>query len=157
MRNFIVTGLFVMLALTEVSFAQSKTKSAATPAEAAKASLYTRLGGNAAITAVVNDFVPRAAANPKVNFFRNGRYKGLNVDNLKKHLVDFISSATGGTEKYLGKDMATAHTGMKITDAEFTAIAGDLSASLDALKVPAKEKAELMAIAGSTKASIVGK
>jgi truncated hemoglobin YjbI len=46
---------------------------------------------------------------------------------------------------------------MKITEAEFTAIAEDLAASLDKLKVPEKEKGELMAIAASTKSAIVGK
>ena len=51
--------------------------------------------------------------------------------------------------------MKTAHVGMKITAAEFGAIAGDLSATLDKFKVPKPEKDELMAIAASTQKDIV--
>lgn len=143
--------------LTLAGLLLSVSAAIAADSKGTKKSLYSRLGGKAAISAVVDDFVPRAAANPKVNFFRGERYKHLNVDTLKKHLVDFIASATGGKEKYTGRPMDVAHAGMNITEEEFTALAGDLSASLDKLKVPAKEKAELMAIAGSTKSSIVGK
>jgi truncated hemoglobin YjbI len=46
---------------------------------------------------------------------------------------------------------------MQITDAEFSAIAADLKASLDKLNVPAKEQGELMAIVGGTKKDIVTK
>ncbi|MBY0453140.1 MAG: hypothetical protein K2P92_08900, partial [Bdellovibrionaceae bacterium] len=41
-------------------------------AETKPASLYTRLGEKKAIAAVVDDFVNTAAADPKVNFTRNG-------------------------------------------------------------------------------------
>ena len=123
---------------------------------AAEKSLYERLGGEKAITAVVEDFVGRAAANPKVNFFRDGKFaKTTDVPKLKKHLVQFISMATGGPSKYEGKDMKAAHTGMKIKESEFNAIAGDLTATLDKFKVPAKEKNELMTIVGGTKGAIV--
>lgn len=125
-------------------------------------SLYERLGGEPAITAVVEDFVARTAGNPKVNFFRKGtpaewKPSDAEVAMLKKHLVTFIAMATGGPQRYQGRTMAASHRGMMITDEEFNALAGDLAASLDKFNVPAKEKAELMAIAGSTRKDIVGK
>jgi hemoglobin len=125
-----------------------------------KKSLFDRLGGHDAITAVVEKFVAKAAADPKVNFLRAGkvpadRFAGLNIEQLKKHLVDFISKATGGPDAYTGRDMKSSHQGMKITDAEFTALAGDLATTLDEFKVPAAEKNELMKIAASTKKDIV--
>ena len=125
-------------------------------------SLYERLGGEAAIKAVVDDFVGRAAANPKVNFTRKGTSAEWsatpeNVARLKKHLVQFISMATGGPHKYEGRAMKPVHAGMAITEAEFGALAGDLIASLDMFKVPQKEKDELIAIVGSTKKDIVEK
>jgi len=123
--------------------------------KAAEKSLYERLGGEPAITAVVEDFVGRAAANPKVNFFRDGKYKGTDVPRLKRLLVEFIGSATGGPQKYTGRDMKQVHKGMKITNAEFDAIAADLAASLDKFKVPAKEKNELLTIVGTTRKDIV--
>jgi hemoglobin len=126
-------------------------------------SLYDRLGGKPAITAVVDDFVGRAASDPKVNFTRKGvpgaewQATPENVAHLKMQLVDFISMATGGPNNYKGKSMKESHKNMQITDAEFSAIAADLKASLDKLNVPAKEQGELMAIVGGTKKDIVTK
>lgn len=123
-------------------------------------SLYDRLGGEPAVTAVVDDFVNRAAADPKVNFTRKGTDKEWaatpeNVAKLKMHLTQFVAMAAGGPQKYTGKAMKPLHAGMKITEAEFNAIAADLVASLDKFKVPQKEKDELMAVVGSTKGDIV--
>ncbi len=120
-----------------------------------KKSLFERLGGQPAITAVVDSFVNTTAVNPKVNFFRDGKYKGLDVVHLKKQVTSFIVQVTGGPSEYKGRDMKTAHVGMKITADEFTAIAGDLAATLDKFKVPKAEKDELMAIAASTQKDIV--
>ena len=123
--------------------------------KAADKSLYDRLGGEPAITSVVEDFVGRAAGNPKVNFFRDGKFKGIDVARLKRQLVAFIGQATGGPQKYTGRDMKQAHKGMKITNAEFDALAADLAASLDKFKVPAKEKKELLTVVGTTQKDIV--
>jgi hemoglobin len=123
-------------------------------------SLYDRLGGEPAITAVIDDFVNRAAGDPKVNFTRKGTDKEWaatpdNVAKLKKHLTQFVCMATGGPQKYEGKAMKPVHAGMKITEAEFGAIANDLVASLDKFKVPQKEKDDLIAVVLTTKADIV--
>jgi hemoglobin len=126
-------------------------------------SLYDRLGGENAIRAVVDDFVPRAAADEKVNFTRKGvpghewQATPQNIEKLKTRLVQFIGVATGGPQKYEGQDMGTAHKGMKITDAEFDALANDLKLSLDKLNVPAREQKELLEIVGSTRGVIVDK
>ncbi len=122
---------------------------------ATKKSLFDRLGGNPAITKVVDSFVNTTAENPKVNFFRNEKYKGIDVVRLKKQVTAFIVQATGGPSEYKGRDMKTIHMGMKITADEFSAIAGDLAATLDKFKIPKAEKDELMAIAASTQKDIV--
>jgi truncated hemoglobin YjbI len=129
-------------------------------AAAASKTLFDRLGGLPAITAVVDDFVGRAASDPKVNFTRKGtaaewQATPENVAHLKQLLVELIAQATGGPVKYTGRDMKSSHKGMGITEAEFGAIAADLKATLDKFKVPAKEQEDLFAIVGSTKADIV--
>jgi hemoglobin len=53
--------------------------------------------------------------------------------------------------------MKTVHAGLGITEAEWAAGAADLVASLDALRVPAKEKGEVLAIVATTKRDIVEK
>ena len=115
-------------------------------------SLYDRLGGQDAITAVVDDFVNNAATDDRIkHFFANSDAK-----NLKAKLVEQICEATGGPCKYTGKDMRTAHTGMKITEADFNALVEDLVKSLDKFKVPEKEKNELLTALGGMKGDIVG-
>lgn len=131
--------------------------SATTFAAPAEKSLYDRLGGQPAITKVVDGFVAKAATDPKVDFFRGGRYAKMDVPTFKKHLVQFLSQAFGAKNvKYEGRDMKSTHTGMKITEAQFNALAGDLQATLKEAGVPAKETGEVMAIAASTKGQIVG-
>ena len=126
-----------------------------------KKSLYERLGGETAIKAVVDDFVGRLAENPKVNITRKGsgrtEWKATpeNVDRVKKLLVEQICSATGGPQKYTGRDMKTVHAGMNISDAEFDAAGADLKTTLDKFKVPQAEQDELMKIIVSTRGDIV--
>ncbi len=115
-------------------------------------SLYERLGGKPAITAVVDDFVANVAADNRIN----GRFANTNIPRLKGLLVDQICQATGGPCTYTGRDMKSSHRGMNITDAEFTALVEDLVKSLDKFKVPAKEKGELLAALGGMKSDIVG-
>lgn len=124
-------------------------------------SLDDRLGGKPAITEVVEDFVARAASNPRVNFTRKGRANEWdptprNIEKLKGHLVTFVASATGGPERYMGRDMAGTHQGMGIADAEFDDRAADLQASRQKFNLTMKEQNELMAIVGSTRKSTVG-
>lgn len=127
----------------------------------AEKTLYERLGGEAAIAAVIDEFVARAAANPAVNFTRQGQPRSWeptpeNIEKLKKHLVQFVSVAAGAQDVvYEGADMKTAHESMKITNPEFDAIAADLIGALDKFNVPEKEKAELLTIVGTTRGQVV--
>lgn len=125
---------------------------------AMKKTLWDRLGGDPAVKAIVHDFVMASAANPKVNFARDGRFKldGEKLAKLETSIVEFISSATGGPWRYAGRDMKLAHTGMKITEAEFNAMSVDLANALKKYSVPQADIDELMAIVGATKKDIVG-
>jgi hemoglobin len=118
-----------------------------------KRSLYDRLGGKPAITAVVDDFIGNVAGDNRIN----RRFAGANIPRLKTMLVDQVCEATAGPCKYSGQSMRDAHRGMNITDAEFTALVEDLVKSLDKFKVPAQEKGELLSALGGLKPQIVGK
>lgn len=119
---------------------------------AAQKSLYDRLGGQPAINAVVDDFVGNVAADKRINGF----FARTDIPRLKKNLADQICAGTGGPCTYTGRDMRTAHKGMNITDAQFTALVEDLQKTLDKFKVPAKEQGDLLAVLGPMKPQIVG-
>jgi hemoglobin len=114
--------------------------------------LYDRLGGKPAITAVVDEFVARVAADNRIN----GRFANTNIPHLKAMLVDQVCEASGGPCKYTGRDMKTAHRGMNLSKREFEITGQHLAGALDKFKVPAKEKNELMAAIGSMEGQIVG-
>src|SRR5262249_26934790 len=120
-------------------------------------SLWDRLGGEPAVRAVVRDFLPRAAKDPKVNFDRGGAFPldAQAVARLEQRLMELVSAVGGGPLKYTGRDMKAAHQGMRITDAEFDALAGHLVASLKKFKVPAKEANELVGAVAATRKDIV--
>jgi hemoglobin len=122
-----------------------------------KKPLWDRLGGEPAVKAVIHDFVLAAAPDPKVNFFRDGKYKldAAGVEKLERLLVELVSSATGGPLKYSGRGMKESHAGMKITDAEFDALAGHLVAVLKKYNVPKAETDELVNIVAGTRKDIV--
>ena len=119
----------------------------------AEKSLYERLGGKEAITAVVDDFVGRVAADNRINKF----FAKADIPRLKTQLVNQICEAGGGPCKYTGADMKTVHRGMGVTGAAFDALVGDLVATLDKFKVGEREKEDLLGALGPMKKDIVEK
>ena len=121
------------------------------PMQQANATLYDRLGGKPAITAVVDDFVGNVAADSRINGF----FARTDIPRLKRLLVEQICAGSGGPCTYTGRDMRSAHAGMGVSDAHFNALVEDLVKSLDKFKVPAREKNELLGVLGPMKADIV--
>src|SRR3984957_18117591 len=83
------------------------------PLEAKEKTLYQRLGGKKSITAVVDEFVGRVAADKRINsYFAATAADPKRLATFKMNLVDQICMASGGPCKYAGKDMKSAHMGM---------------------------------------------
>jgi hemoglobin len=121
-------------------------------------SLYERLGKKKAITAVVDEFVGRVAADTRINaFFGATASDPKRLKMFKGNLVDQICQASGGPCKYKGKDMKTAHMGMGISTANFNALVEDLVGALDKFKVGQHEKDQLLGALGPMKGDIVEK
>lgn len=113
--------------------------------------LYERLGGEGAVSAVIDDFVGRAAADDRVN----KKFGKTNIERVTFHLKQQVCEVTGGPCKYTGLSMKKTHKNMKVTSGEFNALVEDLIATLDKFKVPDKEKDELLGLRGSLKGDIV--
>ena len=114
-------------------------------------SLYERLGGLDAVTAVVDSFVGRCAGDGRIN----GKFARTDIPRLKKMLVDQVCEAAGGPCTYTGRDMKETHDGMGVTAGEFDALVEDLVATLDEFDVPQAEKDELLGLLGPMRGDIV--
>jgi hemoglobin len=127
------------------------------PASSQPRPLWSRLGGEPAVKAVVHDFVALAANDPQVDFTRGGRYPldAAGVANLERLLVELISAVAGGPLRYEGRPMKAVHQGMAITDAQFNALADDLVVVLKKYNVPKPEADELIRAIALTRKDIV--
>ena len=102
------------------------------PAEATSVNVYQAIGGRAAVAAAVEGLYGRILADPVLSrFFPRGV-----AARHRAYVVTVLGEAIGGPERYRGPDLAKAHRGLGITDADFDRTAGHLAATLDSLGVP---------------------
>jgi len=121
-------------------------------------SLYERLGGAFAIAAVVDHFSEAVVRNPIVGqksmnpALREWHTNNLGrLPGLKFMRTLWVCSAAGGPQQYAATKpgstllgLEEAHRELKISPAEFDEVAAELGRTLDALKVPEPEKAEVL-------------
>lgn len=137
--------------MTEATDADSK------PAAAEK-SLYDRLGGVFAIAAVVDHFSDAVVQNPIVGktsknpALREWHTKDLSrLPGLKFMRTLWVCNVAGGPFEYSATRPGTtavgleeAHRDLHISPAEFDEVAAELGRTLDLVKVPQLEKAEVL-------------
>ena len=117
-------------------------------------SLYERLGGYDAISAVTNDLLDRMEKDPQLGRFWQHR----SLDGVKRErqlIVDFLCASSGGPLYYKGRDMKLSHKGMRISESDWTIFLNHADATLKAFNVPQAEYDEVVAFVQSTKADIV--
>ena len=148
-RIFLLSLIFVMM-----SSHSTRALGQSDPAPKEK-SLYERIGGYDALSLVVDEFMKRLADDKQLARF----LVGLSDDSkkrLRQHLLNQFCQATGGPCIYTGREMKTAHTGLKITESDWDRAARALVETLDKFKVPKKEKDEVVAFVLSLKKDVVG-
>jgi hemoglobin len=113
-------------------------------------SLYERLGGIFAISAVVNRFSDEIITNPKLNL--NPALKAWNeteapvrLPGLKFMRTLWVASLAGGPFEYTGLPLDEAHQDFHLTADEFAEVGAEIVRALDYYKVPEREKQELVA------------
>lgn len=146
MRNFVVKASFLFAAVILLSGSLS--------VNAQNKSLYQRLGGYDALAAVTDDFIGRLASDKEIGRF----FVGASDDSKKRIrqlVLDQLCAATGGPCIYIGRDMKTAHKGLKITEKDWDASVKHLTDTLDKFKVPKKEKEEVLGAISNLKKDIV--
>jgi hemoglobin len=122
-------------------------------------SLYDRLGGAFAIAAVVNHFSDALIQNPIVGqgsanpALREWHTKSLDrLPGLKFMRTLWVCNVAGGPFVFSatrpGRDalgLEEAHRPLRISPAEFDEVAAELGRTLDAFKIPQREKDEVLA------------
>jgi hemoglobin len=114
--------------------------------------LYERVGRYDAIAAIADDYLKGLRADPMF-----ARFAGRSSDSLvraRQLLKDQLCALTGGPCVYVGRDMATAHGGLAINDAEWAANMRYMAAALDKNKVAGRDKEEFLAIIESLRKQI---
>lgn len=90
--------------------------------------LYQQLGGQPGLVRLMDDFMARLLADPRMNRFFNE----VDQNNLKVQLVAQFCEVSGGPCKRKGPDMKKAHDGFDINKSNFNALVEVLQQSMDA-------------------------
>jgi hemoglobin len=113
--------------------------------------LFEKLGGFSAVSAIVEEFYDEIERNDITNPY----FQGTDIKALTKHQVRFISQALGGPEQYSGKSMSVAHIGFKVSNEAFDEVVSILGNVLQDNGVSESNVDEVVAILEPLRTSIV--
>ena len=119
-----------------------------------KASLYDRIGGEAAVNAAVDVFYRKVLADERINQF----FEGVDMDKQAAKQKAFLTMAFGGPNNYTGEDMRKGHAHLVekgLNSSHFDAVMENLGATLTELGVPGDLIGEAAAIAESVRGPIL--
>ena len=94
-------------------------------------SLYEQLGEEVGISSAVDEFYRRVLADASlVHYFAD-----VDMDKVRKHQVELLSSVSGGPQQYSGRALDLAHRRLGITHEHFDRVVAHLADTLDDLGV----------------------
>ncbi len=117
-------------------------------------SLYTRLGGYDGIATFATNLIGQAQQDDLLGRFWKNRGADRNARDLQV-LIDYLVNQTGGQMYYKGRDMALAHEGMGITEADWKRFIDIVIEVAGELGVGQTEGGEVMTFLDSLKSDIV--
>lgn len=119
-------------------------------------SLFERLGGSPGIERIVDEVARRHLQNAAISArFRPYLEPPQRLEQLKVHLARFMELGSGGPQRYTGRDMRSAHTGMNISPGEYMAAVDDIVGALTDLGVDEQSRKDVLALLWSLKGEIV--
>lgn len=120
-------------------------------------SLLERMGGEATLAVVVDNFYDRMVADDRLRQF----FTGVDMDKQRRHQVKFLAFAFGGDSRYDGPSLARSHQRLVqelgLTDVHFDATAENMVAALTAAQVAPNLIDEVLAIAAATRDEVLGR
>lgn len=115
-------------------------------------SLFDKIGGKAALSAVVDNFYERVLGDQLLAPL----FAKTDMKKQRAHQVAFLAAALGGPNEYRGRSMRDAHRGLGITGEHFAHVAQHLQASLVWGKVGSAEITAIMGAAAALQPDVVG-
>lgn len=116
-------------------------------------SLYKRVGGYDVIAAIATDFTKGLGGNDRLRPYFFAR-----SDDSRRRILqmfrELLCADAGGPCDYIGRDMKTAHAGLKFGEPEWTALMELWGDTLDKHELEAQEKSEMMQIFAGYKSEI---
>jgi hemoglobin len=103
--------------------------------------LYQQLGAQPGLVKLVDDFMVRLLADPRMNPF----FKDVDQAHVKAELVTQFCQVSGGPCKRKGPDMKQAHAGMDINKNNFNALVEVLQQAMDAQGIAFTAQNKLLA------------
>ncbi len=123
--------------------------------ELQEASLFERIGGDAAINAAVDLFYDKVLSDYRINRFFDNTDMPKQVDHLKA----FMTLAFGGPNQYSGRSLRDGHARlvkMGLNDSHFDAVIQQFVATLQELSVPEQLLTESVALVESVRGEVLG-
>lgn len=146
MKHLVTSTALTLLALvsgaTLAQSMQAAPSAASAYPVAPAAGLYQAFGEQAGIRSLMDDFVVRLKADPRIG----EQFKDTNLGNLAKSLSDQLCQLSGGPCVYKGPDMKTAHADRDTTRAQFNALVEVLQQSMDARGIPFTRQNQMLAL-----------
>jgi hemoglobin len=102
---------------------------------------FRALGERSGIEKIVKDLLSILLADNRIK----NSFKDVDMERLSLKLQEQICVLSGGPCKYTGKDMKLIHEDLKITNAQFNALAEDLQVAMDRQGVAPRAQNKLIA------------
>ena len=101
--------------------------------------IHDSLSNEGGIRRAVEMFYDGVAADPALAPY----FVGIDMDRLRWHQTTLLCAVTGGPQQFDGRDLASAHAGLGITEGHFTRVIAHLVVALRTLGVPERTVDEI--------------
>jgi hemoglobin len=113
--------------------------------------IYEQLGTGPGIRKTVDAFYDRLLADPQLMHY----FAGVDLERLRWHQAALLSTVTGGSARYEGRELAAAHAHLNVTAGDFMRVVGHLVAVLEAAQLGSASIDAVVGALATHKAGIV--
>lgn len=145
MKHIITTaaiGALMTLSVAHVMAQQPAPSNASAYPMAPAPGLYQAFGQQSGIRSLMDDFVVRLKADPRIG----EQFKETDLTRLASQLSDQLCQLSGGPCVYKGPDMAAAHANMEVTRSHFNALVDVLQQAMSARDIPFVRQNQMLAL-----------